>query len=75
MVVGDTPPSFLIFLPRSVTDERLTAESRLSPARDSSAGISVTIGPTVGNPLAVDSDEILEWVKLFSDDVYDERLL
>lgn len=71
---GEKPPSRVdALLALSMTDMRLTAESRLSQLV-SSVTMSVIPAP-IWNPLTVDMDENLECEAEFADEVYDDRLL
>lgn len=73
IMLGENPPS-LFDLTVSITDMRLTAESRFSQALASSVCMSAMAVPN-WNPLTVDMDENLECVVELTDDVYEERLL
>ena len=72
-MLGEKPPS-RFDRTVSITDMRLTAESRFSQALASSVGGSAMVVP-IWNPLTVDTDENLECVAELADDEYDERLL
>lgn len=73
IMLGENPPS-LLDRTVSITDIRLTAESRFSQVLASRVCRSAIAVP-IWNPLTVDTDENLECVAELADDEYDERLL
>ena len=70
---GEKPPSLFDLLALSMTDMRLTAESKLSQLV-SSVTMSVIPAP-IWNPLTVDMEENRECEAELADDVYDDKLL